>query len=237
VKPLFEIVIGFVVSLGMFVIGLAAATVLLTAEPARQPGPSVDVADLWTEEPRKVDTTAQDFERLPALQIRSDRNEENPSAETQTAATENAEATDRAVRPPDSITTESLQTAPSGDREQLPQSNQLSAAHVEWCADRYRSYRPDDDSYTSYYGEQRPCISPYSGETVAAEPPSDTESTESYDAELEGDPSSLPWLDGADGNAAVSADHVSYCFSRYRSYRPEDNTYQPYDGGPRRQCR
>ncbi|MER9071791.1 BA14K family protein [Mesorhizobium sp. M0904] len=22
----------------------------------------------------------------------------------------------------------------------------------------------------------------------------------------------------------------------YRSYRPEDNSYQPYSGGPRRQC-
>ncbi|TIV50351.1 BA14K family protein, partial [Mesorhizobium sp.] len=34
----------------------------------------------------------------------------------------------------------------------------------------------------------------------------------------------------------VSADHVDYCFSRYRSYDPSDNTYQPFDGGPRRQC-
>ncbi|MER9232266.1 BA14K family protein [Mesorhizobium sp. M0622] len=24
---------------------------------------------------------------------------------------------------------------------------------------------------------------------------------------------------------------MQYCFSRYRSYRPEDNTYQPYSGG------
>lgn len=35
---------------------------------------------------------------------------------------------------------------------------------------------------------------------------------------------------------AVSADHVDYCFSRYRSYDPDDNSYQPFDGGPRRQC-
>jgi hypothetical protein len=37
--------------------------------------------------------------------------------------------------------------------------------------------------------------------------------------------------------AYVTQEHVSYCFNRYRSYRPEDNTYQPYGGGPRRQCR
>jgi hypothetical protein len=29
--------------------------------------------------------------------------------------------------------------------------------------------------------------------------------------------------------------HVSWCASRYRSYRAYDNTYQPYNG-PRRQC-
>ncbi|RUX50229.1 BA14K family protein, partial [Mesorhizobium sp. M7A.F.Ca.AU.001.01.1.1] len=39
-----------------------------------------------------------------------------------------------------------------------------------------------------------------------------------------------------DDGEALSADHVDSCFSRYRSYRPEDNSYQPYSGGPRRQC-
>lgn len=29
--------------------------------------------------------------------------------------------------------------------------------------------------------------------------------------------------------------HVEWCYARYRSYRPYDNTYQPYHG-PRRQC-
>lgn len=29
--------------------------------------------------------------------------------------------------------------------------------------------------------------------------------------------------------------HVNWCYSRYRSYRAYDNTFQPY-GGPRRQC-
>ncbi|KKX34316.1 BA14K family protein [Rhizobium sp. LC145] len=29
--------------------------------------------------------------------------------------------------------------------------------------------------------------------------------------------------------------HVNWCYSRYRSYRPYDNTFQPYNG-PRRQC-
>jgi hypothetical protein len=33
----------------------------------------------------------------------------------------------------------------------------------------------------------------------------------------------------------VSSAHVDWCYSRYRSYRAYDNTFQPYNG-PRRQC-
>lgn len=32
-----------------------------------------------------------------------------------------------------------------------------------------------------------------------------------------------------------SSAHVQWCYSRYRSYRAYDNTFQPYNG-PRRQC-
>jgi hypothetical protein len=238
VKPLFEIMIGFVVSLGMFVIGLAAATVLLTAEPERQPGPSVDVADLWTAEPRKVDSSAQDFERLPVIQIPSDP---NLTAGTQTAAAGGVETTDVGPEPLDRITTASVQAADEAQGQKTP-SNELSAVHAEWCAGRYRSYRPEDNSYTRYDGEQWPCVSPYSRDLAAtARGLSPTPSHDgSYDEEIVDEPSSLPWLEAsgdADGAAYINSDHVSYCFSRYRSYRPEDNTYQPYNGGPRRQCR
>ncbi|OAV51687.1 hypothetical protein A6U98_18805 [Rhizobium sp. WYCCWR10014] len=36
--------------------------------------------------------------------------------------------------------------------------------------------------------------------------------------------------------AYSSGSHAEYCYSRYRSYRAYDNTYQP-NYGPRRQCR
>lgn len=35
---------------------------------------------------------------------------------------------------------------------------------------------------------------------------------------------------------ALPPAHVQWCYSRYRSYRAYDNTFQPYNG-PRRQCR
>ncbi|NKM70592.1 BA14K family protein [Rhizobium laguerreae] len=36
--------------------------------------------------------------------------------------------------------------------------------------------------------------------------------------------------------ARAYSSHADYCYSRYRSYRASDNTYQP-NYGPRRQCR
>lgn len=243
-KPLLEIATGFVASLGMFGLGLAAATLLLTAEPGSRPGPSADVADLWTDEPRNVDAAAQAFERVAAVQRSADpRLTEAPAVE--------AQDTDVGFGAVDGITTASLAGDEAGDESLAAEepeqelAEQLAIAHVEWCANRYRSYRPEIDSYTSYDGRRRPCVSPYarelaaSGELAAAPGRAVlADSAEIQDAGFAGDdPSDLAWLDGADGSVAVSSDHVSYCFSRYRSYRPEDNSYQPYDGGPRRQCR
>ncbi|GAB1582143.1 BA14K family protein [Phyllobacterium phragmitis] len=36
-----------------------------------------------------------------------------------------------------------------------------SSAHVQWCANRYRSYRAYDNTYQPYNGPRRQCYSPY----------------------------------------------------------------------------
>ncbi len=36
------------------------------------------------------------------------------------------------------------------------------SAHVQWCYDRYRSYRAYDNTYQPYDGPRRQCYSPYS---------------------------------------------------------------------------
>ncbi|NGO50059.1 BA14K family protein [Allomesorhizobium camelthorni] len=41
-------------------------------------------------------------------------------------------------------------------------SGRLSSAHVRWCYDRYRSYRPYDNTFQPYNGPRRQCWSPYS---------------------------------------------------------------------------
>ena len=38
----------------------------------------------------------------------------------------------------------------------------LSAAHVDWCYDRYRTYRASDNTYKPTKNSRRQCVSPYS---------------------------------------------------------------------------
>lgn len=274
-RALLSIAGGLLVSLGMFGAGLAAAIYLLAVEPVGQPGPSVEVADLWSAQPRKVDRNAQHFERIPALASGGG----DESGETEIAAADIAAATDFGTVDP--ATTASVQpadgrqdrllTAPDQasdrfageDLEDPVVLDQITADHRDWCASRYRSYQPENNSYTSYSGQQQPCVSPYTRDLVRrdtvqeadAEPALGAPPVRGIEAELVND---QPVENGAAGNwrgynafaeeassvqyavddsaAYAGSDHASYCFNRYRSYRPEDNTYQPFGGGPRRQC-
>nr|WP_246805184.1 BA14K family protein [Mesorhizobium mediterraneum] len=207
-------------TLAVFASGLAFAVWILSAEPVRQAAPTSSVAELWPREPRKVNPASQRLERLPAREVPEVPVDQVP--------------VDRTSKPADSAALAPTVTGSIKPATDEPQA--VPAAHVEWCASRYRSYRPSDDHYISYSGEQRPCISPYldAGPVEpAAQPPDDgasyIEATDTWP--MDGD---VPSDETA--AAQLPPDHVDYCFSRYRSYRPEDNSYQPYSGGPRRQC-
>lgn len=216
-------------SLGMFAGGLGFATWLLMAEPVQQLHPSVDVADLWTELPRTVDTAAQDFARVPGPA--DSRDPADASRPVQAESGGPVSAVD------DDIVTGAVENAAIEDQ---PAAG-MAEAHVEWCTERYRSYRVRDNSYQPYRGGRRTCVSPHFDEMEAEDegvPPPNSGSV-IYAAEADGPSSaSVEYLSAeALGSEGVPPEHIAYCFSRYRTYRPEDNTYQPYGGGPRRQCR
>lgn len=42
-----------------------------------------------------------------------------------------------------------------------PATTYLSRAHIDWCHNRWRSYRVSDNSYQPYNGPRRICSSPY----------------------------------------------------------------------------
>jgi len=84
----------------------------------------------------------------------------------------------------------------------------VEAKADEWCSNRYRSYLKADKSYQPFGGGPRQrCIPP----TEVAQPETGQQV------------------------ASIDDNHVASCTSRYRSYRVEDNSYQPFSG-PRRQC-
>ncbi|TIQ17516.1 MAG: BA14K family protein [Mesorhizobium sp.] len=240
-KALSAVLGGFVLTLAVFASGLAFAFWILSAEPVRPVAPTSSVAELWPREPRKVNPASQQLERLPAREVpKVPEVPEVPEVAEVPAdqAPFDQAPVDRATKPgdaaasaPDTTATASIKpTTPATDEQQA-----MPAAHVEWCASRYRSYRPSDDHYTSYSGEQRPCISPYLDAGAADRATQPADDGASYVEAIDMSPMDDVPMDES-GGAWLPPDHVEYCFSRYRSYRPEDNSYQPYSGGPRRQC-
>ena len=204
-KAILALVGGFVLTLAVFASGLAFAAWLLVAKPVHQARPADSVAALWTKGAQPVDKAAQGLDRLPA---------------EQPAALDSAARANTPRQEPDPAATAAV--APAAGEQQAA----LPASHVSWCANRYRSYNPDDNSYTSYGGQQRPCVSPYL-DTGAADQAAQPYAEASY---VEGGAAPLM------ATVELPAGHIESCFSRYRSYRPDDNSYQPYSGGPRRQC-
>ncbi|WP_027165682.1 BA14K family protein [Mesorhizobium sp. WSM3224] len=270
-KALLGIVGGFVLTLAVFASGLAFATWLLAAKPVRQATPAIGVSELWTKDAQPVDPKKLELERIPARQATGAPAKADETAKADTGTQTTALATPptappRQLRPLPDVS-QPGQPAPDANAaqpsQQAPvqqQQAQLPAAHLEWCANRYRSYRPEENSYRSYSGELRPCVSPYfdpggaaSTDTRPNEQADQSEATDDQ-AEMEGYAMTpdgyattyggLPEEVSPDEQAPrdrllgrqFSGDHVDYCFSRYQSYNPQDNTYQPYDGGPRRQC-
>ncbi len=182
-KAIASVVFGILSSVGA---AMAAASVASHVVADSEPHAFNDLAsrDLWTTTPVKVDLRQQHYERIPPLYS-------SYVTEAPTIAT--SKATPDSDRPSTKV--------------QTPQPR-FSAEHLAWCADRYRSFNPATNSYRSYGGETRACISPF--QRIVAE------------------------ADEGVGTK-VNAQAAAWCAARYKSYRPQDNTYQPWEG-PRRSC-
>ena len=213
-KAFLAIVGGFVFTLAIFASGAAVAMWFLTAKPVQQAQLGDDVAYLWSKEPRTVTAPTPGLERLPSRPVEADVN----------FIPEDQAYVESDVELVDATTTGSVKSVELS--EQVSAEPDLRAAHLEWCSSRYRSFRQSDNSYTPYSGGRRTCSSPFLQAVEGSEEAS-SNAEDLGEADL---------LANVDDRPSVSADHVDYCYSRYQSYRPEDNSYQPYGGGPRRQC-
>lgn len=165
---------------------IAAASVASYGVADSEPRVFADLAapDLWTTRPVKIDPRRQHYERIPPVYS--------------SYVTEASAPVAPRIVP---------QSARRARVLQAPQP-ELSAEHLAWCAQRYRSFDPATNSYRSFRGEIRECFSPFQ-QNIAENPET--------------------------GGTKVSAQAAARCAARYRSYRPEDNSYQPWEG-PRRSC-
>jgi hypothetical protein len=225
---------GFLLTLGVFACGGLAAVVFITANPHPGRQLDTDTSALWTNKAIRVSAGSQDLQRLPAKAVPQKAVQEEQARNTlsephQAGGPTNTDSTVTASTSPETAAQDSPLWVPQ------PAAG-TSAAHVEWCSEHYRSYDPADDSYNSYSGVRRPCVSPDSEGALAANPTMASAETEPENASSGGAFGVATASAEEAPGAYASPDHVQSCFDRYRSYRPEDNSYQPYGGGPRQQC-
>lgn len=266
-KIFLAVVSGFALTLSVFATGaMLAVTYLAVPALERGPGPDTASAwtmepqrvngdgDLERVEPRAI--AATNAAERPA----------QAGNEAQAAAAGVAEAAETGDGQLDMTTTAAIPAEAAADPEaerRDAEAQMLISAHLDWCSSHFRSYRPDDNSYQPYSGGRQACESPYLADLEALDAGSAEMGggetglvTGLVEAVLDSDDA----LAGENGTgdrgyaeadmeffveeprgqlrpAGLTRDHIQSCFDRYRSYRPEDNSYQPFGGGPRRQCR
>ncbi|WEX07531.1 BA14K family protein [Chelativorans sp. AA-79] len=222
-KYLLAFVSGFFLTGIVFVSGAALAVVYLTAEPVPVRPFYASASGPWTSEPVRVAANVE-----PAAKpSRADAPKAETAMQARFASRPRSDGI-KAEQVIDPVTTASI--APEQSPRPVP-----SPAHIEWCSERYRSYDAADNMYNAYSGERRECVSPFSKTIERADFARKATSTTNASAEGSSADANEPFP-GEDQRAYLEPEHVRSCFARYRSYRPEDNTYQPYGGGPRRQC-
>jgi hypothetical protein len=237
-KTIAAVIAGLLLSMTTFVAGLVIAMVYVNVgqEPLRTQGP--DTSALWTTAPMSVEKQTLSLQRVAARpreeqrEVASLNKEASEPRLKETTAPAEEPVADDPLTVVDPATTGAVDSAQTG--ENPIERAQLSEAHVEWCSRRYRSYRVEDNSYRPYGRGRRSCESPYSFTAAASTGAEDALAADAGQLEDEGTFEQVIYENAS--ATALSGNHIQSCMNRYRSYRPEDNSYQPFDGGPRRQC-
>jgi hypothetical protein len=242
-KTIAAVIAGLLLSFMTFVGGLLTSSIYLDVDKPHRHLAGQDATALWTSEPVTIDRDHQSLKRLPARPVPEKRqvvvlSKAVTSQAPQDASSNVAAAVDDPQPKIDPVTTTAIdpgQTEPKTG-EQVGQNT----AHVGWCSRHYRSYQVSDNTYRSYSGNRRACESPYSKVVATDVKPANADDgiretvRDSVDDDSEAELEQASFI--KEPAAETSDDHVQWCLRRYRSYRVEDNTYQPFDGGPRRPC-
>lgn len=247
VRAIILLVSSLVLAVSVFIAGVAL-TAYAVREPELHHFAHLDTPDLWTSQPVAIDRSRQSYERIEALPAVASLPPSDGDPQTAVAQTEEAEG---AKPSPELASADPLagDDATAADAA-TAQPQALDPAHAEWCYGRYRSYRMDDNSYQPFGGGPRQqCQSPWTPMTddMQANAGPDGAESDITSAVTSDMPAEQAGLFAEDMQQHASAampqtaaapvgSHEEWCHDRYRSYRIDDNSYQPFDGGPRRLC-
>lgn len=222
----------------LFVSGLALAA-RITADPGAHHFSHMDTPDLWTSSPVVIDPSRQHYERIegaPVIAYLPPTDGDVDMVALAHSEEHGTTATDMQANLTDGDD--------AGMRKETASSSSVAvtsvdSSHANWCFARYRSYRSEDDTYQPYGGGARQqCVSPStsaSQDVAAAFNADSREPVASISATTPGGAKTALQQTAA-MDAASAGSHEEWCHERYRSYRAEDNSYQPLDGGPRKVC-
>lgn len=203
-KEVFLPLMRIALLLTLFVGSLGAISSILP-EPNPHGLADINAPSLWTVQPVKVDRSAQQFERLPPLNVRSQEIRHAQAASDDGRKTQAIDVADDSRAAVDhTLVTGAVEASTNADRQ----------AALEWCRNRYRSYRAADNSYQPYNGSRRQCQPPFVAHIETSDGAPLAEEAAAHGDDL----------------------HGEWCADRYRSYDARDNTYRSY-GGRRRTCR
>jgi hypothetical protein len=231
----------FVFMSGVFV------TAYMIAEPEPHKFAHLDNPDLWKSEPAKVEVSQQNYDRLPSAPVvvsvpASDIPEPRIVAGQPVPKSTSPSIDTTATGSVDPQSAPAQQAALNGGGMSPTPNVAVDPAHASWCFARYRSYRVEDNTYQPFSGgERRQCQAPGSeNQQTASAAPSRSQS-KAYDQMIAQEPQDYaqPVSDDASqvvGSEQQAGSHEQWCSARYRSYDASDDSYQPFDGGPRRTC-
>jgi hypothetical protein len=195
----------------------------------------METPDLWTSRPTAVDPARRDYERVEGVQVVAYVAPTDGDVDTASLArSEERDVKTREVAENAAEVAQPIDSAATG-------TAQLDAGHVDWCLARYRSYQVEDNSYQPYGGGPRQeCVSP-AMDTASIQPAADLFAADGRKPERDIAVASSVVMPSQEQQTAnmgsmSTTTHEAWCHERYRSYRSEDNSYQPLDGGPRRAC-
>lgn len=195
----------------------------------------METPDLWTSKPTAVDPAKQGYERIEGVQVADYVAPTDGDVETASFA----RSEERGLKTQD-IAENAAEAVQPVDSAAMGNA-QLNAGHVDWCLARYRSYQVEDNSYQPYGGgPRRECVSPVM-DTASVQPATDLFAAGGHEPARDIAVASPVVMASqeqqtADVRSMPIGRHEAWCHDRYRSYRSEDNSYQPFDGGPRRAC-